>query len=85
MPLHVLWRQRFLELVSLTIGSAATNSLHSSPGRIYRSSIVIGWENRFSHRTELSDSRAPTHYDQLSSRWKLLHAVNDNFCYLGRL
>ena len=23
--------------------------------------------------------------DQLSSRWKLLHAVEDNLCYLGRL
>jgi uncharacterized membrane protein YciS (DUF1049 family) len=22
---------------------------------------------------------------QLSSRWKLLYAVEDNFCYLGRL
>jgi hypothetical protein len=23
--------------------------------------------------------------DQLSSRWKVLHAVHDNICYLGRL
>jgi hypothetical protein len=40
--------------------------------------------NRFSHRAGLSDPDRLL-AAQLSARWKLLHAVNDNFCYLGRL